>query len=351
MSNKANNNESELWTRLKEELYQYHQNNGIEYLEYKKRIAYDYDSEKQNFEREFYYFPCNSIEANERMQIFHTFYETDVWGILGPVRQGDEQLELSLRQIESNVAIDRAKYILDKLNEKYNYIEENIHRALIGPKRHFQLLEDQEEVVVLVNLQSRYNGILSSSESQLEIFEYINLNKTISDIYIKILNNHIQDRIKILNPRLRRYRKQVKSQLRIEEVEMPKDIPLIKLNYNDDQKVQIIQYLHNNLSTDFIDVSYPQFERHFSVKRSKVKKIVWKRKEAEIVHLFYTMKIKNIIRVEHQNKLIEHHFLNNRGKPFNFRQLSTTLSKTRIENYSEILHIIDNLKKLVLTFN
>ena len=167
MMNKANTIESELWTRLKEEINQYQQENGIEYLDYKKRIAYDYESEKQNFEREFYYFPCNAIEANERMQIFHTFYETDVWGIHGPVRLGDEQLDLSLREIESNVAIDRAKYILYKLSEKYDYINDNIHRALIGPKRYFQLPEDLDESPVLINLQNLYNSILSTSESQL----------------------------------------------------------------------------------------------------------------------------------------------------------------------------------------
>ncbi len=351
MLNKANNNESELWTRLKEELNQYQQDNGIEYLDYKKRLGFNYESEKQNFEHEFYYFPCNSIEANERMQIFHTFYETDVWGILGPVRLGDEQLDLSQRQIESNVAIDRAKYILDKLVEKYSYIEDNIHRALIGPKRYFQLPEDLDESPVLINLQNLYNSILSTSESQLVIFEYINLNKTISDIYSKLLYNHIQDRIKTLNPRLKQYRKQVKSTLQVEAAEMLKEIPLIKLNYNPDQQIQIIQLLYDNLSPDYIEVSYYQFERHFSKKRSKIKQMIWNGKEAEIVQLFRSMKIKNILIVENQNKMIEQHFLNNKGAPFNYRQLSVSLSKTQIESFPEILHIIDNLEKLVLTFN
>ena len=238
MTSNTNNNIFDQWSRLKEEIYMYQKDNGIEYLDYKKRIAYDFESEKEKFEHEFYYLPCNEKVADERIQIFHMFYETDVWGVRHERLDG-EQFELSLVEIESNTEIDRAKYILDKLREKYNYIEKNIHRALIGPKRHFQLPEDQEEVVVLVNLQSLYNRILSSSESQLEIFEYITLNKTISDIYIKILNNHIQDRIKILNPRLRRYRKQVKSQFKIEDVEMSKQVPLIKLNYNSDQQKEV----------------------------------------------------------------------------------------------------------------
>ncbi len=351
MLNKANNNESELWTRLKEELNQYQQDNGIEYLDYKKRLGFNYESEKQNFEHEFYYFPCDSIVANERMQIFHTFYETDVWGILGPVRLGDEQLDLSQRQIESNVAIDRAKYILDKLVEKYSYIEDNIHRALIGPKRYFQLPENYEETPILVNLQNLYSSILSTSESQLVIFEYINLNKTISDIYTELLYNHIKDRIKTLNPRLKQYRKKVKRTMQVEASEMSKEIPLIKLGYNPDQQTQIIQFLFDNLSPEYIEVSYPQFERHFSKKRSKIKQMIWNGKEAEIVQLFRSMKIKNILIVENQNKMIEQHFLNNKGAPFNYRQLSVSISKTKIESFPEILHIIDNLEKLVLTFN
>lgn len=350
MINNTNNKRFELWKRLKEEIEHYQQENGIEYLDYKKRSAFDYGSEKVNFERQFYYFPYNEIDPEERIQIFHTFYETDVWGT-GTWRPGDEQFNLSLRQIESNAEIDRAKYILDKLREKYNYIDENIHRALVGPKRHFQLPEDHEEPPVLVNLQNLYNRILSTSELQLKIFEYITLSKTISDIYTEILINHIQDRIKILNPRLKQFRKKVKSALQVEPVEMSKQIPLIKLDYNPDQQSQIIRLLYDSLCPDFIEVSYPQFERHFITKRSKINKILWKGDEPEIAHLFRSLKTKNILIFKNQNKLIEHHFLNNKGNPFKYRQLSVSLSRTQIENYPEIRKIIDNLKKLVLTFS
>ena len=351
MANKPNTNDTDLWTRLKTEINHYQEANGIGYLDYKKRIIYDFESERQNFEHEFFYFPCEEIEANERNEVFHMFYETDVWGLLGPVRLGDEQLDLSLKEIDSNAEIDRPKYIYSKLQEKYCYIEEDIQRALIGPKKYLQLPEDHPEVSVLVNLQNLYTRILSSSESQLVIFKYINLNKTVSDTYTEILNDFILDRIKILAPRLKQYRKQVKSKLKVEEVEMSKETPLIKLNYNPDQQIKIIQFLHNNLFPDFIEVSYHQFERHFVIKRSKIKKIIWTGKEAEIVQLFRSMKIKNIIIFENQNKLIEHHFLNNKGESFNYRQLSVSLSKTQIKSFPEILHIIDNLQKLVLTFN
>ncbi len=107
MTSNTNNKIFELWSRLKEEIYQYQKDNGIEYLDYKKRIAYDFESEKQKFEHEFYYFPCNEIVADERIQIFHMFYETDVWGVR-PERLDGEQFELSLVEIESNTEIDKA---------------------------------------------------------------------------------------------------------------------------------------------------------------------------------------------------------------------------------------------------
>ena len=99
------------------------------------------------------------------------------------------------------------------------------------------------------------------------------------------------------------------------------------------------------------DKQYHQFERHFILRRSRIVKLVWKGKEVEIAHLFRSMRIKNIIIIENQNKLIELHFLNNKGESFKNNQLSVSLSKTQIENFPKILYIIDELKKLVLTFN
>ena len=351
MTNIPITNSSELWELLREEINHYHQENGIEYLDYKKRAAYNYESERQDFENEFYHFPCEEVEAQEIIQVFHTFYETDIWGIHGPVKLGDERLELSLKQIASNVAIDKPKYIYDKLGEKYSYIEEDIQRALIGPRRHLQLLEDHPEERILVNLHNIYAEILSSNESQLKIFENINLNKTVADTYTEILDASIQNRIKILAPRMKHYRKKTKIKFQTEEIELSKDIPLIKLNYSPDQQSQIIQLLYDNLIPDFLETSYHQFERHFILRRSRIVKLVWKGKEVEIAHLFRSMRIKNIIIIENQNKLIELHFLNNKDESFKNIQLSVSLSKTQIENFPKILYIIDELKKLVLTFN
>ena len=351
MTNIPITNSSDLWELLREKINHYHLENGIEYLDYKKRAAYNYESERQDFENEFYHFPCEEVEAQEIIQVFHTFYETDIWGIHGPVKLGDERLELSLKQIASNVAIDKPKYIYDKLGEKYSYIEEDIQRALIGPRRHLQLLEDHPEKLILVNLHNIYAEILSSNESQLKIFENINLNKTVADTYTEILDASIQNRIKILAPRMKHYRKKTKIKFQTEEIELSKDIPLIKLNYSPDQQSQIIQLLYDNLIPDFLETSYHQFERHFILRRSRIVKLVWKGKEVEIAHLFRSMRIKNIIIIENQNKLIELHFLNNKGESFKNNQLSVSLSKTQIENFPKILYIIDELKKLVLTFN
>ena len=351
MTNNTDRNSFELWNRLKEELNTYHNENGIEYLDYKRRTIYDFESEKKNFETEFYYFPCKEMDTYQNIQIFHTFYEPDVWGILGPVRLGDEKLKISLEQIASNIEIDRSKFIYQKLWEKYRYITDDVLRALLGPKFFFQLSVDHSEPPILVNLQNLYSKILSSSDSQLEIFENINLSKTVSDIYIEILNSFIKERISILSPRMKQYRKKIRKNIKVEAEELSKDIPLIKINYKQEQQILVIQFLYDNLVPDFVDTTYLQFERHFITKRSKLKKLVWKGKEAEIAHLFWSLKNKKIIQIEKQNVLIEHHFLNNKGESFNHRQLSVSHSKTRIESFPEILHIIDKLEKLVLTFN
>ncbi len=351
MTNIPITNSSDLWELLREKINHYHLENGIEYLDYKKRAAYNYESERQDFENEFFYFPCEEVEAHEKIQVFHTFYETDIWGIIGPVKLGDEKLKLSLKQIASNAEIDKPKYFYDKLREKYSYIEEDIQRALIGPRRYLQLPEDHPEGLVLVNLQNIYAKILNSNESQLKIFENINLNKIVADTYTEILDTLVQNRVKILEPRQKHYRKKTKIKLQTEEKELSKDIPLIKLNYSPDQQNQIIQLLYDNLIPDFLETSIHQFIRHFIIKRSRIKKLVWKGKEVEIAHLFRSMRIKNIIIIENQNKLIELHFLNNKGESFKNNQLSVSLSKTQIENFPKIRHIIDELEKLVLTFN
>ena len=339
-----------LWSRLKDELIKYHKEIRIEYLDYKQRKIYDYETEKKDFESEFYHFPCEEISVNQNIQIFHTFYEIDVWGLLGEVKLGDEKLALSLEQISRNTKIIRPKFIFNKLSEKYSYIKDNVQRALIGPKSFFQLSAEHPEPPILVNLQNLYNKILSNPDSQLKLFENINLNKTVSDIYTEILANFIHERLNILSPKLKQYKKKVKDNLKIEDVEISKDIPLIKQNFNPEQQTQVIQLLFEILIPEFIDTTYLQFERHFISKRSKLKKLVWKGKEVEIAHLFQSLKNKKIIITQQQNVLIEHHFLNNKGEPFNFRQLSVSLSKTQIENFPEILNIVDKLEKLVLTF-
>jgi len=351
MAQDRDQNNLDLFSQLEEALYQYNENHGIEYLDYKKRQAYDYESERMAWDKEFLYFPFEEINAIKKIQIFHTFYETAVWGILGPVKLGDEKLLISMKEIERNVAIDKPQYIFLKLKLKYSSIAEDIPQALIGYKEELKLKDDHPEEPVLINLLNLYNRILSNTDSQLSIFEYIFLNKNISDLYTELLKDLIENRLKLLRPRIRQYKKQLERKVEINETEIQEEIPLIKLNFNPEQQKQIIRCLYENLNHDFIDTSYHQFERHFVAKRSKIRKFVWKGKEPEIAHLFRSMKIKNIIISENQNKLIELHFFNRKGQTFNYRQLSVSLSKTQIENYPKILYIVHELEKLVLTFN
>lgn len=351
MSSKSSVNYSDLWSRLKNELNHYDQEIGIEYLDYRRREFFHFEVENQNYEQEFTHFPYEEIEASQSIEVFHEFYETEIWGLLGPIKIGDENLVSSQIQIASNSEKDRSKYIYNKLLEKFSNIEDDIQRAFIGPKKHLQLPENNPEEPILIILQNLYSRILSSQESQLKIFENINLNKTVSNTYTELLLTLIQDRIKILSPRLKKYRQQVKGKFKVEEVEMSKATTLIKLNYDPEQQTKIIRLLFDNLVPELLEVSYLQFERHFITKRSKISKMVWKGKEVEIAHLFLSLRNKNIIIIEHQNKLIEHHFYNNQGESFKHKQISASLSRTQIETYPIILNIIKKLEMLVLTFN
>lgn len=96
-----------------------------------KKVIYSSGSENQNYEEEFFHLPCIEIETNQSIEVFHTFYETEIWGTLGPVKAGDEKLKFSQKQIAANAEIDRAIFIYNKLQEKYYNIEENVKRALM----------------------------------------------------------------------------------------------------------------------------------------------------------------------------------------------------------------------------
>jgi len=114
---------------------------------------------------------------------------------------------------------------------------------------------------------------------------------------------------------------------------------------------QLIKLLYDNLHDEYIDDEYEQFERHFHKTQLEFQKSVWKGSEPEIAHLFKSLKDCNIIVSRDQNKLIELHFLNKKGEPFKSKQLRVTHSKTTIENFPFINHLVKDLKKLALTFN
>lgn len=339
-----------LLKELKDKILQYHRTKEIKYSNYKRRSNYLFEIEKDQYEKEFYEFPFETSVTLEEIKIFHTFYEVDVWGSGIFENFGDEKLNMSLEEINKRVRIERAKYIYDKLWEKYCYIIENLPNSLKAYKQSLKFESNYPEEHVLTNLLNHYNYILSRKDIQLNVFEDIILNKETADIYTQILFELIKERLQILKPDLVHYQKEKKSKVISIDTIITGTIPLIKLKYNDQQNKQIIRLLYETLAEDYLDDTYKQFERHFINNRLKFRKSIWKGKEPEIAHLFKYLKDKRFMLSENQNKLIELHFLNKEGEEFKHRQLSVTLSKSNIEYYPKIHHLTEELKKLVLTF-
>ena len=136
-----------------------------------------------------------------------------------------------------------------------------------------------------------------------------------------------------------------------EDSEDEEIIPLIKLNYNLDQKKQILQLLHKRLFSEYIDDIYDQFESHFIESDIEFKQTVWKRTEREIAHLFKSLKDFKIVLSQDQNKLIEIHFLNKNKNPFKSKQLRVAYTKSLIETFPAIHQLVLDVKKLALAFN
>ena len=256
-----------------------------------------------------------------------------------------------MHEIDNRIQGSKSKYIFQKLREKYANIADDIPAALNGYKRSEKLTDDHPEKNVLINLLNRYRKVLANDDLQLGIFNNLFLNKYISDVFTEILINLIQRRLRLLEPKIIKYKRPPDKKVLIEEFEEEETIPLIKLNYNPDQQKQILGLLYKRLFPEYIDDSYEQFESHFMESDIEFSQIIWKGTEREIAHLFKSLKDMKIVLSQDQNKLIEIHFLNRNENPFKSKQLRVAYTKSPIETFSTIHQLILTVKKLTLAFN
>jgi len=69
----------------------------------------------------------------------------------------------------------------------------------------------------------------TNNDLQLGIFNKLFLNKYISDVFTEILINLIQHRLRLLEPKIIKYKRPPDKKVLIEEFEEEETIPLIKL--------------------------------------------------------------------------------------------------------------------------
>ncbi len=339
-----------LFQNIKDKLFMLSITHKIEYLHYKESI-YIPESIKLDYEEEFHNFPYDDIDAFDKIQIFHEFYTTDVWGSTKTMKIADEKYNYSLHDITNRINEPISKYILKKLREKYVNIKSDIPRALIGYKRSEKLSDDHPEKYVLINLLNKYRNVLTNDDLQLGVFNNLYLNKYISDVFTEILINLIQNRLEFLKPKIKKYKRPPAIKDLSIESEGQEIVPLIKLNYNLDQQKQILQLLHKKLFPEYLKDNFEQFESHFMESDIEFNQTVWEGYEREIAHLFKSLKDLKIVLSQDQNKLIEIHFLNRKKNPFKSKQLRVAYTKSPIETFLAIHQLVLDVKKLALSFN
>lgn len=222
---------------------------------------------------------------------------------------------------------------------------------MIGYKRSEKLPDDHPEKNVLINLLNKYRKVLANDDLQLGIFNKLYLNKYISDVFTEILINLIQDRLELLEPKIKKYKRQPAVKVLSKESEDEEIIPLFKLNYNPDQQKQILHLLHKRLFPEYIDDGYEQFESHFIESEFEFRQTVWKRSEREIAHIFKSLKDLKIILSRDQIKLIEIYFLNKKENRFKSDQIRVACNKSPIETFPAIHQLVLDEKKLAPAFN
>ena len=227
-----------LFKKIKGELFILGITHEIEYHYYKESIYFP-EIVKSEYEEAFFHFPHDEISTFDKIQIFHEFYTTDVWGPKEPMEIGDEKYFFSLQEIENNIKEPRSTYIFKKLKEKYANIESNIPSALIGYKKSEKLSDDHPEKNVLINLLNKYRKVLAHDDLQLGIFNNLYLNKIISDIFTEMLINLILDRLKLLEPEIKKYSGRPKPKVKFEESEEQEIIPLIRVSCPSQVKMSV----------------------------------------------------------------------------------------------------------------
>lgn len=338
-----------LFEKIENTLFKLNITRKIEYLRYKESI-YIPESIQTDHEKAFFHFPYDEVNAFDKIQIFHEFYTTDVWGFYRPLKIGDEKYNFCLHEIDNRIKESKSKYIYQKLREKYANIADNIPAALDGYKRSEKLPDNHPEKNVLISLLKKYKKLLSRSDIHLGIFNNLYLNTYISDIFTEILIDLIQLRLQLLDPEIKKYEGQPEPKVKFEEKGVEEIIPIIKLNYASDQQKLIIKFMFNKLFPDYIDDSYEQFESHFIESDNEFRQTVWNGSEREIAHLFKSLKDFKIVLSQDQNKLIEIHFRKKDGKSFKNQQLRVAHSQSSIDTFTAIDQLIKDVKKLSAKF-
>ncbi len=164
----------------------------IEYHYYKESI-YIPEIVKSEYEEAFFHFPHDEISIFDKIQIFHEFYATDVWGSTETMKIADEKYNYSLHDITDRINEPISKYILKKLREKYVNIKSDIPRALVGYKRSEKLSYDHPEKNVLINLLNKYRNVLTNDDLQLGIFNtlYLSPLRKVLDEYKRLIVRYL----------------------------------------------------------------------------------------------------------------------------------------------------------------
>lgn len=189
---------NDLLEKIEGELINYENQNKIELRKYSLGRKKDFDWINKNQE---FSLPINSSGATEIIQLTSDYYENLVnsWVKKHPelVEKGVEAtIKSSMESDSPDETIHIA--ICDKISNliyQYNLVLEVTKEAngLFG-------IEDEEKIL-LIHL-NKYREILSSDVKQIDFLYGITLNKKISDLILEIYVRFINERLKMINPKL-----------------------------------------------------------------------------------------------------------------------------------------------------
>ena len=93
---------SDLFEKIKDNLNKLYQGGKIEYYYY-KNYTYMPEITMSEYNKAFNYFPYDEMEAFDKIQIFHEFYAIDVWGSYSPMQVDVEQYKYCKFEIEERI--------------------------------------------------------------------------------------------------------------------------------------------------------------------------------------------------------------------------------------------------------